>query len=414
MTIAYKRIAADIYNQSPNQPYLAFLKKELFPTGLRWDNLDPLVIENDMLDLEEDLSIAREAVEQEILPPVPQIIIGPSGSGKSTLVRILSRRLSEKQNVLVVNLSLRSSTTMLDSNRAAWESPLTPSKLSWHIFNTFWEQFFLLNHSNNQTLLPLYLQNETWMRKLRWFYQHFEPHHPNSDHFLLMTWIRCGENYGPQQTGYDPVLILKDLIDFVTQPVPNSILHKGRRFERIVVTIDNTETLSTPQFHQIMEELANLSDLEIPSRFCTKLFLNNSHQPSLAQVRNIHSKIYYLPRWSAQELEDILKVRKKVFEPGEFELSSQWIYYLCRDHIKSLPKDEPVKMLISASQSIYEKNDAGHLIHTDAPVHLLKLTRGILAACAGSWIRYGLSLNFELKDFSEIIRHYWELSEEKE
>ncbi len=396
-------IAWDICYGLPNQQYIDYVSNNLLHQQATVDPFAPFLMEK-----ANGSYISRSNVESELRRPENRIILGKKGSGKTALARWLIYEMYRYQT-LVVRLPSSESATLSPSCQqndrcCSW----TLSQIIAHIFDTYWNQM-IVEPLHSETLLPLLRRDREWMLKLHWFYNHYPPrHYQVLRDFELFTWLNSTlphVPFNPQSNDRD---ILREIIRFiVTIPFdPTKIF--GEKFhwpyQNVMLLFDlgrDTSVEIIAELAQITQELQHLS--LAPLRF--KIFLNAQLEHEITSwscVKSGYVSVYRLPPWSSQELQDILDKRIIACGGNYTDNTSSWT---------SLPGLVPAvryhfrQILIDGALRAYKQPT-----EFDAPIHALKLARGLLAACAGCWPeRFPPPLNAH--QLLEIINLYW--AEEK-
>jgi hypothetical protein len=96
-------------------------------------------------------------------------------------------------------------------------------------------------------------------------------------------------------------------------------------------------------------------------------------------------------------------LRYKVSLPGAYKLDHQWIKLIPVQCMEPPARDTVIETLIKGSRPPQNNHH-----RYGAPIHLMKLTRGILAACAGCWNEAGLPLPIKKEHIDSIVQTYWQ------
>lgn len=403
-------IAWDIHYGLPSQKYLEYVSSNLLGGNVSVDPFSPFVV-----DSTDNIYVSRGSVESELTQPGNRIVLGSKGGGGTTLVRWLAKEMlyslhSVRYQTLAVNLS------SVDDMQPLGKEQSSPQLRLWSmqqlialIFNAYWNQM-VIEPLYRATLLPLLRKDREWMLKLHWFYNHYPPLHYQVLHdFELLTWLASNVPYSPFGPGVKEEDILRELVSFVTTVPFDPRKVFGETFHwpyrKILLIFDLTGNLSADQFNAFIRFILALRSLALPD-WTFRVFLNVRWEKQLVEwlcVESGYVTLYKLPHWRAQELQDILDGRVAVYG-WEFRDRSgevaQWA-----DHLPGLNDATHYhfrRILIDGALRAYKCST-----NYDAPIHALKLARGLVAACAGCWEdRYPPPLNAH--QLQEIVDLYWE------
>lgn len=401
-------IAWEIRYALPNQRYIAYVRDNLLGESAAVDPFSPFVFSK-----ASDLYIQRDVVEAEIVRPEHRFILGPAGRGGTTLARWLVREMlysvnASRYRTLAVDIPLpdaqkRASTDCRQGGPLQFWSF---SQLIALIFDAYWSQI-VIEPLNQVTLFQRLRRDREWMLKLRWFYRHYPPRHYQVLHdFELLTWLNSDLPHNPFSPHSRDLDILGALLKFVvTVPIdPRTVIGEAFYwpYQKVTLVFDLTGDLDVEAFNallRMLQALRNVPALEF------KVFLDSQWAQRLEtwpDVMSGYMPIYQLPRWQASELRALLDKRIDVYG-GVFEdyegYMTNWgdslsgLQRAGRRHFRQI--------VIDGALRVYEQ-----AAEFDAPIHALKLVRGLIAACAGCWEeRYPPPLNAcQLQD---IVDLYW-------
>jgi hypothetical protein len=148
------------------------------------------------------------------------------------------------------------------------------------------------------------------------------------------------------------------------------------------VFVDNTAILSGPEIHQLLRDFERLHNLTIPNLYLD-LLLNSTWEKAIYDlecVKKEHIALYNVPKWTLDNLRELLDKRLEIWL-GELIIKENWEWVDRLPGLSDTAKPHFVDKIVKAASCISEE----HIM--DAPFHALKLTRGLIAACAGCWPR---------------------------
>lgn len=364
-------IAWDIRFGLPNPEYLEYASRFLlYNKNLRVDPFG-LSISGDKI---KSAYVQRQGLDNRISPYKRRIILGPPGSGKTAFVHWQGLEISSRR--LVVNLEL--TPVIRDKNLGNNDviaNILKSNLLTAHIFNTYWTQVLLDDYIRGQFLENL-RRNKEWMQMLRWFYHQYPPMYPQiTEEFELMAWLSFPPE-NPFGVNISDESILNELVKFITKEIGSLKC----LYNSVHVFIDNTAILSGPEIHQLLRDFERLHNLTIPNLYLD-LLLNSTWEKAVYElecVKKEHIALYNVPKWT---LDDLCKLLDKRLEAwlGELIIEKNWKWTDRLPDLSDTARRHFVDKIVRAALCISEE----HIM--DAPVHALKLTRGLVAACADCW-----------------------------
>jgi hypothetical protein len=400
------QIAWEMRYGVPSQKYREFVARHLLHKEAKQPLVDPFALDVDTDRLRE-IYVIREEVESETCQPGTMIVMGPQGSGKTTLFRELLGRLHDQ--CLIVGLPLTEVGVSVPEQELMEGklSLLTPDILVRHIFNTYWENL-LCDPKQRTEFVPQLRQDQSWMVRLRWFYQRFPPVCPEiPEEFELITWLNASpsrEPFGPQIA---PDYALRELIRLVTFAPPQQGrfgIPTPQPYVRVQILVDGAEYLSNNAMTRLIRDAQKLYNLY---RVQLKIFFVSAWQElveGMDCVREGRVRVYLLPHWNEQELRQVLYFRVMGWREGEPAEEREWTRYDWGDipglEISARPKF--VETIVKSALRTYEIGD-----DLDAPVHALRLARGLVAACAGCWKEYGYVPPLDIDSIRELAHIYW-------
>ena len=364
-------IAWDIRFGLPNPEYIEYASRFLlYNENLRVDPFG-LAISDDKI---KSAYVRRQGLDNRISPYKRRIILGPPGSGKTAFVHWQGLEISSKR--LVVNLELNP--VIKDKslgNNGVVANILKSNLLTAHIFNTYWTQILLDDYNRGQFLESL-RRNKEWMQMLRWFYHQYPPMYPQiTEEFELMAWLSLPPE-NPFGANISDESVLYELVKFVTKEIGSLKC----LYNNVHVFIDNTAILSGPETHQLLRDFERLHNLTIPNLY-VDLLLNSAWEKAVYElecVKKEHIALYNVPKWTLDNLRKLLDKRLEAWL-GELILEENWEWTDRLPDLSDTARRHCVDKILKEALCISEE----HIM--DAPVHALKLTRGLVAACAGCW-----------------------------
>lgn len=384
--------AIDLRAGPRNHIYRRFLTQVFQLKEPEWKPFDPFVLNV----VREEPYLLRRDIEDQISQPVSQFILGKDGSGKSTLYRRLqapasqpSAARTDRQGAprqLIVAISLTQLNLFVNRERmmSGVESVLSLTPLTRAIFDAYWNVLIFDRQQYNR-LFRLLRTDRGWMTTLRNFYRRFPPARMQvTDDFELMAWLNCT---AAADQGFDveirPETLLSSLLDFVHQKV-NTYGKPLHPFSAVEVLIDGTERLSGPAVLKLLDDAETICDY-YSDRLTLKLFLEFTEN-HVDQVRAMHcvkrggAQLTYVPPWSEEELAELLRERLSVL-PGEFKPTTLG-ESLPASAIEPATRRNLDTLIAKGAHRVYLQHAEDP---EDAPVHLLRIARGVFAACAGCW-----------------------------
>jgi len=397
------QITWDMRYGLPNQKYKEFVARYLLGQEVGQPPVDPFAVDV-AADKFEGIYVDRGDIESEISQLRTGIILGPEGSGKTTLFRKLPALLPSPTLVVRLPLAQIGASVPEQELMEGKVSPLTADLLVRHIFDAYWEDLFL-KPGNRERFLPQLRQDQRWMTRLRWFYQRCCPLHPQiAREFELMAWLNAApssEPLGPKITAEDT---LRELVNFVAA----TTWYEERfgatllpPYARIQVLVDGTERLSNWAITRLVQDAQRLYDLYLGHLQFT-LFVDSAWRTQIENmecVRQGRVTVYRLPEWSPERLREILHRRLTAHRRGEFA-EYDWGKLIPDGHLTAAAKSQFVGAIVDGATRVYQKDD-----DLDAPVHVLRIARGLVAACGGNWQQYAPPLRDE--HIKELVDYYW-------
>lgn len=399
------RTAQDLWHSLPNKTYLDFIARYLLQRSIDQPPVDPFAL-NVTGNTVKQVYVPREEVESEIALPGTRVIIGAEGSGKTTLLKTLPAFLSKRDRTLVVQLPLTQ--IGLSAPEDEWMggrvSLLTPEILVRYIFDAYWED--LARHPFHRVrFLPSLRQHDWWMARLHWFYQYYRPLNAEifADTQLMGRLSASPPGLDVSQT---PQGALQELLQFVTfafprQDRPNT--PPTPLYTKIHLLIGGTEPLSRQAIIRLIQDARRLHDL-YSSCLQVSVFANSSWRETIQTMGSVQQgsvALYCLPQWDMTSLREILDRRLVVWRPGEFA-APDWGKLIPQAALEAIAQRKLTETVVEAARKTYEQGN-----DLDAPVHALRLARGLLAACAGCWSQYGYTPPLNYRQIRELADLYW-------
>lgn len=395
------QIAWDMRYGLPNQTYLEFVARYLLQLEARKPLADPFALDVPMW-IEEAVYVEREYVQDEIRQLGTKIIVGQNGSGKTTLFKRLPDLLESRTLVVRLPLAQIGASVPEQELMEGKTSLLSPDLLVRYTFDAYWEGL-LCNSFNRGRFLPQLRQYRQWMTRLRWFYRRYRPLPPEiPEEFELMAWLNASPSGEPPGSNA-PEDALRDLIHFVTSQPEGYGAPLYQPYARIQILIDSTERPSTLAVTRLIQDAQKLYGLYL-DRVQFKLFVDSAWQKQIYAmdcVRQGRVAVYSMPQWHTEELRKILHRRLIAWGRGEYDSEYDWGKLIPTNCLEPAAQARFVETIVGGAMKAYEeKEDWG------APIHVLRLARGLVFACAGRWKeRYTLPLSFG--QINELIDLYW-------
>ena len=293
-------------------------------------------------------------------------------------------------------------------------SLLTTEALIRYIFGAYWNNLFL-NPIKFAKFYRHLRQDEWWRTNLRWFYrQQLSLLAEISGQFELMGWLNCPPQDGPRPPHRAPEDLLGELIRFVTFTAPQGFdpSLSAQPFAQIQILIDGTESLSAEAVKRLIVDAQRLYKL-YPNQMQFKLFASSAWQSVIAGidfVRQGRVAVYRLPAWNEQDLRRLLSARLKAFTPGEYRADDdgtgyEWGKLIPETHLERAAQTRLVEIIVqNAANPPPERQNKTDL---DAPIHVLRLARSLVAACAGYWKQAGFKPPLTIRDIEMLTKIYW-------
>jgi energy-coupling factor transporter ATP-binding protein EcfA2 len=408
------QIAWDMRYGLPNQTYLEFVTRYLLQLETGKPFVDPFALDVPMR-IEDAIYVEREYVQDEICQLSTKIIVGKNGSGKTTLFKRLPGLLESRTLVVRLPLAQIGATVPEQELAEGKTSLLIPNLLVRYIFDAYWGDL-LCNSFNRGRFLPRLRQYRQWMNRLCWFYRHYHPLPPEiPEEFELMAWLHTSPS-GDEPFNFNASEdVLLDLIHFVTFQPEQYSAPLYQPYARIQILIDGTERPSNLAITRLIQDAERLYNLCL-DRVQFKLFVDSAWQKQIEAmdcVRQGRVAVYILPPWSEEELRQVLHRRLTAWGRGEYDSGYDWGKLIPTDYLEPAAQTNFVGTIVGEARKVYtekEKIDGDGL---DAPIHLLRLARGLLAACAGCWREQGYLPPLNYNGIKELARLYWTAGEEK-
>ncbi len=269
---------------------------------------------------------------------------------------------------------------------------LTPELLITYIFNIYWERIFCDTYNRTRFVSAL-RKNKTWMQKLRWFYHYYPPvDHPQiPEEFELMAWLTCCEPDKLFDTSTVSRSLLEKFVHFMTESVTNlSGAPVEKPYTHIQIFIDGTDRIDYFSLLSLMQDLEALYDLSIDN-LSLSLLLDKTLEDVIWDmdcVQKGYFAVCPLRPWNHQSLRRLLAKRLTAWRTNEhFENEKEvetwnWAQLIPDKDLHPVAKLHLIDKIVNGALEIGEK----HVM--DAPLHALKLARGLVAACGGVWPQY--------------------------
>ncbi len=408
-----KNIAWDMHYGLPNQTYLEFIARYILQRKKDQPLVDPFALDVPAADIVQNVYVEREKVENEINRPGTRIIIGPEGSGKTTLFRKQSTfknpsAFSQHGRTLLVQLPLTQTDTLLPEQDLLEGkiSPLAAKPLARRIFHAYFKD--ITGSSNARGMFISQLRhNQQWMARFQWFYQRYTPLQLEIiDDFELVAWLHDVSShkiFGPPTTSQP---VLRELVDFVTFFPQGD--HIQQPYTNIQILVDGTEYLSSQAINRLLQDMQELDALQL-DKLSFKLLAHSALQNQLEDyARRGRVPIYRLPRWDKKDLRQILDQRLEYWGNGVY-IGYDWGRYIPPKHL--VARSEFVNAIVCGAARVYQEKKS-KMTDCDAPIHALRLARGLVAACAGCWKELGVEPPLRYDQIKAIVDIYWEKGEE--
>ena len=290
--------------------------------------------------------------------------------------------------------------------------PLSTKSLAEHIFSSYWRQalFYPLTQERHRLLMSLQ-DHPYWFPMLRQFYQRFAPQCPDlGGEPEFMCRLKATDNTPGGAIGTESSVVLEELIHFVTgEGMPP--LSKGDQpyhYESILLLIDDTDRLTAPELGRLMRHLSRLCAMYPALR--VKLFADPSRQDEIEEwaapyYGRLPITVYRLPEWSAADLKHLLALRLLAHTPGEWDEPD--VGQLIPSSILSRKaRAQFVDILVEGARETYTRRHG-----LDAPIHALRLARGLIAECARREASQGTAMNES--DLRSLVALYWSMTGER-
>lgn len=408
------KITWDMRSGLPNQQYLEFATRYLLQQNLSKSLVDPFAL--DIPREIEGVYVEREEIEKEISRQGTIIIIGPEGRGKTTLFKKLPALLSHALNdrSLIVNLPLTEIGPSIPEQEfvEGKSSLLTVGLLIQHIFNAYWQDL-LLEPARFARFYPQLRQDERWCARLRWFYRNYPPIQLEVEgQFELLAWLHARRSGSLIYSKSSPENILRELARFVTFVAPSGFGPPVMRqpYTQIQVLVDGAESLSPKAITRLIQDAQRLYALSL-HQVQFKLFIDSGVETQITAmdcVRQSRVNVYRLPEWNEQDLRRLLVNRLKAYNPGEFGFSEyyEWGRLIPEVYLEPTAQAQFVETIIQTARHPSEhgkdKNDL------DAVIHVLRVARAFVAACAGCWEQQGYKPPLNLETIHKLANCYWD------
>jgi hypothetical protein len=393
----------------PNQIYLEFVRRYILLQETKHVLIDPFALDvsPDMVGI---IHVNRSDVEAEVGQPGTKIIVGPVGRGKTALFRKLST--SPTVQTLVVPLPLTEIGTSVSEHEILRGEVSLLDLLARHIFECYWQNLLLDPVKFDRFYYQL-RQHEWWKSRLRWFYHRYPPLNPEiSEQFELVAWLNALPPHELPSLKDSPKDILRGLVRFVTFTASQGfdVALARQPYAQIQILIDGTERLSSEAIKNLIQDTQKLYDLYL-GQMQFKLFADPMLLPQIEAmecVRQGRVTVYRLPPWNEQDLRQLLDTRLRTYQPGEY-VEGNWGQLIPDTHLQLAARMRFIETIVKNARE--PPDDAEDDL--DAPIHVLRLSRVLLAACAGCWEKDGFKLPLGMKDIDELICLYWNLRKEK-
>ena len=387
----------------PNQKYLDFVGRYLLQNNNM--RIDPFAIHVPETQID-SIYVVRSNLGKEMIGLNTKIVLGPQGSGKSTLFHVLPRWLGDQ--ALVVKLPLfQQGDLFVNEDLMTGKSGLfTPKTLTYHIFKTYWSEL-LLNPLNRTKYLPYFRKDKNWMLKIKWFFQNYRPLIPFVDEeFEFMAWVSSKFEYEPYGPSITPTDSLHELVSLITTPIPlegRFGITPRNPYPHICILVDETEQLSSQALERLFQDAERIHNLESP-RILFTIFTNSTWEHLLDHIETVkRGEVFVscLPRWEEVDLCEMLNMRLKTGNIGEYA-SYDWSIRIPDAYLTPMAKKIFIKIIVDGARQTYVCQD-----DIDAPIHALKLSRGLIAACAGCWEEQGYVPPIDNKRLENLVGIYW-------
>lgn len=346
--------------------------------------------------------VFRHDIEDDILSSGSFYIIGCEGSGKTTLVEALSVMQRNRNLVVILSIDER----VFESGT----SPLALPSVIYNIFNTFWNNLFL-DVAQRKIYYSKLRINTRWRAGLHWFYTHFRPQIPDlPDEDELTAWLNSPPRmyfFSDEVTSKQVLCELVNLITGSTYNFPKNHVP----YKEVVIMLDIHKDVSSNINLQILEDVQHIIGLNV-SNLMLKIFVDTSLESQIRSQRCVlrnRVHIIRMPRWSKELLTRLLARRILEFEDERSDqtLSRRLKNWGALLPLEPLAQANIVDLIVEGALRIYKK-DSHEISRLDAPIHALRLARGLLSASAGCWVEYGFTPPLKLHQLQRLVEIYWQ------
>ncbi len=363
--------------------------------GKQWD--DPFAVHISP-QIQQSSYVIRRDVEAELSRPGHTIILGAPGSGKTTLRHCFGPQRGERgDRPLAVRLAVRRPDAQVGApNHVRFVSSAT---LATEIFDTFWGDFIQSTIRRSGAYTPYLRKNESWRAKLRWFCQHLPPRdlYVPGEH-ELMAWLHSTTDAPPLANRLSDDLLLAELIRFITSPYQVGMNRDDTdvAYSRVDVLIDFEPVVSIEPLRDLIADIEGLCRLNL-GNLQFKIFLDRAWKETaemLGCVQEGRIALFTLPHWPQAELEILLKHRLPDFD-----------VILPSGLLQDGARSSFLPVVARAALVAYEADRKEPI---DAPIHALRIARGLLAACGGCWQEQGFNPPLSANQIEKLAHLYWD------
>ncbi len=403
--------------QADTYRYREFVAQYLLKTGYSSPDVDPFAVDlfrnHQRIPTVESSDqvisqtyVSRESVERDVLGGGSLAVLGNSGSGLSMLGQWLARSVRDIAGygrALDVFVPIRTRSQATDGLISA----LHPRWLAPAVFRAFRARV-VVNDSALGEVEDALKGAPDWLQRLKW---------------LSGKWARPGERRSLQAqsllqgvgevsyherelTPEEDLLAAVSLVLDAGNLAPKSLPRSMR------IIVDASHVMAGPELDVVLNDFEALLDLSEDPEYAScltrahaLLLLNvkaRERLEALRVVREDRLSVRDLEPWTPEALEMLLRKRLELFRPGEY-LAEYWPRDLPADCIKADGRDALLKLITQGGTRIYEFEKQS----IDAPIHVLRLARCLLAALAGQWeAAYPPPLS--ARSLEDLVNRYWE------
>ncbi len=172
------------------------------------------------------------------------------------------------------------------------------------------------------------------------------------------------------------------------------------------------------QLAKLRKALASRLDEDSVKSLCSDLGIDYQDLPAQGKTNKLRELIAKMER--LDRLAELLEASRRICPQleslrstplevkGEVGWESNWGMRIPDHYLTSLARKRLVGEIVASARRVYEQKGWGNGEGTwDAPIHLLKLARGLLAAAAGCWEEQGFPPPINGDQIATLIDLYW-------